>query len=221
MKKACIFDLDGTLLYTLTSIAVSGNEALRHFGYPDEPEAAYAYYCGNGSDILVERILKKNNDTDPEHFQIGCAIVRETIREKASLGVKPYEGIVDTLKELKSRGIKLAVCSNKPDEAAQVAVREQFGDLFDFICGQKAPRRLKPAPDAPLYVAENLGVKPEACLYIGDTDVDMQTGKAAGMTTLGVTWGYRTRLELTENKADYIIDIPHEILNFVAPDRNV
>ena len=212
MKKACIFDLDGTLLYSLVSIAEAGNRMLAHFGYPPEPEAAYGYYSGEGADKLVERILFKNEDHDPAHYEEGCRVFRGIIKDLASYGVYAYEGVPAMLTALKAAGVKLAVCTNKPDNAAQKAVRDMFGEQFDYICGQKPGLRLKPSPDAPLHIAEELGVTPEECLYIGDTATDMKTGKAAGMATVGVLWGYRTYEELRDNDADIIIEKPAEII---------
>ena len=103
----------------------------------------------------------------------------------------------ETLKELKKRGVKLGVCSNKPHEAAVKVVERMFGSqIFDAVMGQSDSVRKKPAPDGPLKIAEQFGIKPEECMYLGDSGTDMQTGKAAGMYTVGVLWGYREKEEL-------------------------
>ena len=217
--RAAIFDLDGTLLYTLTSIASAGNAVLRRFGYPEEPESAYRYYCGDGADTLVRRILDKAGDGDPAHFEEGCRLNREVLRANADLGVRSYEGLKEALETLKRRGFLLGVCSNKPDNAVQSVIPEVFGaGLFDAVCGQKDDLRLKPCPDMPLAVAEMLGVQPSACLYFGDTGTDMRTGYAAGMTTVGVLWGYRTEEELLENGAGCLIKEPGEIPELLETD---
>ena len=216
MIKACIFDLDGTLLYTLTSIAKAGNTVLRTFGHQEEPEENYRFYCGDGADKLVERILAKAGDSDPSHYEEGCRINRDVLNANARLGARPYSGLEKTLRELKRQGILLAVCSNKPDSAVQEIIPDVFGpELFDTVCGQKEPLRLKPAPDMPLFAAEQLGVKPEECLYLGDSGTDMKTGRAAGMTTIGVRWGYRSDEELLENGAVRLVTEPDEILKLV------
>ncbi|MDO4478651.1 MAG: HAD-IA family hydrolase [Lachnospiraceae bacterium] len=219
MKKACVFDLDGTLLYTLESIAFAGNAALALLGYPPEPEEAYAYYCGEGADVLVRRILEKNGDTEPSHFEKAVAMHRKTIHENASLGVRPYAGIPEALKALKAKGLKLAVCSNKPDNATREGIREMFGeDVFDVVMGQKDPLKRKPWPDMPLAICDTLGVTPSECLYFGDTGTDMQTARAAGMTGIGVLWGYRTKEELMENGAVRLIADPSEIPGLTGED---
>ncbi len=214
MIRACLFDLDGTLLYTLTSLAFSGNEALKAFGYSPEPEEAYRYYCGEGAHVLVERIMKKNNDTDPEHIEEAFKIQKTALLQKASLGVHPYEGMTETLKELKKRGIKIAVCTNKPHDAAVSVIEDSFGKgFFDCIVGQRDPLRRKPYPDEALYVCKTLQVLPEECLYFGDSGTDMKTAKAAAMKGYGVLWGYRTENELLENGAEGLISNPMEILD--------
>ena len=210
--KAAVFDLDGTLLYTLTSIAAAGNAVLRHFGYQDEPESAYRYYCGDGADTLVRRILDKAGDSNPAHFEEGCRLNREVLKANADLGVRPYEGLKEALSELRARGFLLGVCSNKPDNAVQEVIPEIFGpETFDAVCGQREGLRLKPSPDMPLCVARMLGVEPSECLYFGDTGTDMRTGRAAGMRTIGVLWGYRTEEELINNGAERLIRTPCEI----------
>lgn len=213
MIRACIFDLDGTLLYTLESIAHAGNEALLHFGHPAQPTADYRFYCGNGADELVRRIMKKVGDSDPLHFEEACRINREMLAGEPLFRVQPYQGMKEALTVLKQKGLKLGVCSNKPDAAVRKAILGSFGEnLFDAVQGQAEGMHLKPSPDEPFSVAEKLEVKPEECLYFGDTGTDMQTGNAAGMKTVGVLWGYRTEEELKENGAARLISSPAEIL---------
>ena len=119
----------------------------------------------------------------------------------------------ETLTELKRRGLRLAVLSNTPHEATYLAVTGLFGDdVFDVIQGLEPGMKRKPAPDGAWKIAEALSVKPEDCMYVGDTNTDMQTGKAAGMYTIGVLWGFRDRQELEENHADRIISYPEELL---------
>lgn len=217
MTEACIFDLDGTLLYTLTAIANAGNAVLKHFGYPPEPEDAYRYYCGDGAANLVRRILEKNHDTDPSHIEEGTKINNAVLEKEASLGVHPYEGMRQVLCRLKERKIKLAVCSNKPECAVKPTISEAFGDeLFDAVVGQHEPLRIKPYPDMPLECCRLLGVRPENCLYFGDTGTDMKTGKTAGMKTYGVLWGYRMEKELVENGADGLLSLPCDIPGLVG-----
>lgn len=212
MIKACIFDLDGTVLYTLESIALAGNRMLESLGYPAQPVDDYRYYCGDGADNLVKRCLKKVGGLTDENYEAGKILNRKYLAEKASYHVHPYEGMEDVLKELKKRGIKIAVVSNKPDDAAHLAVANAYGDLFDHVQGQGNGIPIKPDPTGALRTAKLLGAEPSECLYFGDTWTDMKTGNNAGMHTIGVLWGYRDEKELRENGAEMVIASPKEIL---------
>ncbi len=212
MKKACIFDLDGTVLYTLESIARAGNRMLASLGYEAQPLDAYRYHCGDGSDELVKRCLVAVGGFTAENYAAGKLLNRKFIAEDSSYHVRPYEGMTEVLGELKRRGIRLAIVSNKPDEAAQLAVKALFGDLFDHVQGQSRDIPVKPDPKGALCAARALGVEPSECYYFGDTWTDMQTGNNAAMYTVGVLWGYRDRKELEENGAQRIIASPQEIL---------
>ena len=128
--------------------------------------------------------------------------------------IQHYPGMPETLKTLKQNGVKLGVCSNKPHEAAVKVVKRMFGDqIFDMVMGQSDSVRKKPAPDGPLKTAQAFGVLPEECMYLGDSGTDMQTGKAAGMYTVGVLWGYREKEELLKNGADALVESPEDILD--------
>ena len=214
--KACVFDLDGTLLYTLPAIAKAGNAVLEMFGHPAQPVADYAYYCGDGSSALVRRIFDKVGDGDEEHYRIGCKKNREALQADPNYGVRSYEGIPEAVRELKKRGIRLAVCSNKPHPAAVDTIRHFFGEeLFDCVQGQEEGLPLKPDAAMPKRVLEALGCDPESSLYFGDTATDMQTAKNAGIRAVGVLWGYRDRAELIRGGADVLIREPCEILKLL------
>lgn len=189
MIKACIFDLDGTLAYTLDSMAVVGNEVVRKYGLKPMPIENYRYYCGNGADMLVKRLLVDAGDPELLHYEEARALYRKEFDKDPFYKIQHYPGMPETLKELKKRGVKLGVCSNKPHEAAVKVVERMFGSqIFDAVMGQSDSVRKKPAPDGPLKIAEQFGIKPEECMYLGDSGTDMQTGKAAGMYTVGVLW---------------------------------
>ena len=214
MIKACIFDLDGTLAYTLDSMAVVGNEVVRKYGLKPMPIENYRYYCGNGADMLVKRLLVDAGDPELLHYEEARALYRKEFDKDPFYKIQHYPGMPETLKELKKRGVKLGVCSNKPHEAAVKVVERMFGSqIFDAVMGQSDSVRKKPAPDGPLKIAEQFGIKPEECMYLGDSGTDMQTGKAAGMYTVGVLWGYREKEELLKNGADYLVDSPEDILD--------
>lgn len=210
--KTCIFDLDGTLADTLESMAYVANEILKKFGLRELPVDNFRYYCGEGASMLMRRCLKDAGDPELKRFEEGQRIYREMFTADPMYKVTHYPGMPETLKELKKRGAKLAVCSNKPHPAAVKVISQMFGDEFDVVIGQSDAIRRKPAPDSLLKAAENFGVLPEDCMYIGDTRTDMLAGKAANMLTVGVLWGFRDLKELIENGADVIAKKPEELL---------
>ncbi len=211
MIKACIFDLDGTLANTLESMASVANELMKELGLKEMPVDNFRYYCGEGADMLVRRCLKDAGDPELLHYENARQIYRARFDADPLYKVCIYQGIPELLEKLKEENILLAVCSNKPHEAAVKVVKTLFGDLFDFVIGQSDSIRRKPAPDAPLKAAEVLEVLPQECLYIGDTGTDMETGKAADMHTVGVLWGFRDREELERNGAQWIVEKPDDI----------
>ena len=162
--------------------------------------------------MLMTRCLKDAGDPQLLHLEEGEKIYRDMFAENPMYHVTHYEGMPETIKALKEKNIRLAVCSNKPHPAAVKVIRIMFGEDFDLVLGQSDAVRRKPAPDGPLKIAEEFEVSPEECMYIGDTATDMKTGKAAGMLTVGALWGFRTRKELTENGADVVAERPTDIL---------
>ena len=212
MYQACIFDLDGTLADTVESIANVANQILEQFGLPAKPVNDYKYHAGDGGDILMERCMRAAGG-DFTHLAEGQKLYREIFAKNPLYKVTAFDGMKETLAEMKKRGVKLAVLSNKPHEATYLAVTGLFGDdVFDVIQGLKPGMKRKPNPDGAWKIADALMVKPEDCMYVGDTNTDMKTGKAAGMYTIGVLWGFRDRKELEENHADRIISHPRELL---------
>lgn len=211
--KAGIFDLDGTLADTLESMAYVANGILQRNGLPAMPVENYKYYCGEGADMLMRRCLLDAGDHELKFWEDGRREYREIFAVDPMYRVVHYPGMPETLKELKDKGIKLAVCSNKPHLAAEKVIEIMFPGLFDVVIGQSDAIKRKPAPDSAWKAAEILGVKSDECFYVGDTATDMQTGKAAGMFTVGALWGFRTREELLENKADELAEVPKELLD--------
>ena len=220
MIKACIFDLDGTLAYTLDSMAVVGNEVVRKYGLKPMPIENYRYYCGNGADMLVKRLLVDAGDPELLHYEEARALYRKEFDKDPFYKIQHYPGMPETLKKLKEHGMKLAVCSNKPHPAAVKVIAQLFDGEFDMVVGQSEAIRRKPAPDGPLMVAEKFGVKPEECMYVGDTSTDMKTGKAAGMYTVGALWGFRDRKELNENGADLVAEKPTDLVKICEEHGN-
>lgn len=215
MIKAVVYDLDGTLLDTISTIANNANAALTHFGLPTFTNDEYKYFVGNGAKNLVLRMLEAGGASKDKYFDPVFTLYNEMYDSAPTADTKPYEGIVELAGELKAMGIKQAVLSNKPDFATKSAVRGFFGDIFDKVYGARAGVKLKPEPDALYALLDELKISASECLYVGDTGVDMQTGKRAGAYTVGVLWGFRTRAELVENGADKIVSHPCEILETV------
>lgn len=211
MIRACIFDLDGTLANTLDSMACAANAVLAQFGLKQLPVENFRYYCGDGASVLVQRVLKAAGDEELIHYEKMEPLYRERFRKDPLYGVTPCPGIPEVLKELKTQGIRLAVCSNKPHEATRKVITGMFGDVFDAVLGQQPGLPLKPAPDGALRLAAELGVQPGECMYIGDTHTDMETGNSAGMITVGVLWGYRDREELVKSGAGFLAESPDDL----------
>lgn len=216
MKKAVIFDLDGTLTNTLKSLWKSTNMALATAGLPPHEIDSYKYFAGNGAKELIRKSLIADGDTELVHFDSVMEAYNRIFEEYCMYEVKPYDGIQELLKALKEKGLHLAVNSNKPQPRTVDVVEEVFGkDTFDLLVGQCEERRRKPAPDGVNYILEQLHLNKEDVLYIGDTCTDMQTGKSAGVFTVGALWGFRDRQELVENHADAIIEKPLELLQYI------
>lgn len=216
MKKAVIFDLDGTLTNTLKSLWKSTNMALATAGLPPHEIDSYKYFAGNGAKELIRKSLIADGDTELVHFDSVMEAYNRIFEEYCMYEVKPYDGIRELLKALKEKGLHLAVNSNKPQPRTVDVVEEIFGkDTFDLLVGQCEERRRKPAPDGVNYILEQLHLNREDVLYIGDTCTDMQTGKSAGVFTVGALWGFRDRQELVENHADAIIEKPLELLQYI------
>ncbi len=211
--KACIFDLDGTTLDTVTSIAVTANRVLKELGYPQHSEENYKGYAGDGQIELIKRALIAAGDTELTNFETAMARYIELFKEGCTYEVKPYEGIRELFTELKKNNIKIVIFSNKEHDNVCSILNALFGNhYFDFVLGQREDHKKKPSPEGIHIILKEIGVNPEQCLYIGDTSTDMKTGKGAFLYTIGVTWGFREEEELRNNGADKIIHHPLELL---------
>lgn len=214
--KACIFDLDGTLTDTLESLAYSVKATLREMNLPEISTKQCQSFVGNGARRLMELSLQAAGEEDLERLEEGMEIYGRIFDANCTYHVTPYEGIRKMLEDLKARGVKLAVLSNKPDQQTVKVVREIFGgDVFDFAQGQKDGIARKPSPDGVYDLLKKMGVGTESCLYIGDSEVDIETGHNAGVKVVSVSWGFRTKEVLVTAGADVIIDSPGELLQFV------
>lgn len=216
MYKACIFDLDGTLTDTLESLTYSVNATLSELNLPAITSEQCKSFVGSGARYLIERALQASGDRNLVHIEEAMKIYGRIFKVNCTYKVAPYEGIVEMLQELKEAGVKLAVLSNKPHLQTVDVVAEFFDeDLFTHVQGQQEGVPRKPDPTAARMIAELMSVEPTECVYIGDSDVDMETGSAAGMETVGVTWGFRPKELLLEHGAKHIINHPKELISIV------
>ena len=220
MIKAVIFDLDGTLLNTLTSLEKTGNQMLTDLGLKTQDSAKYRYFVGDGMVTLVKRALSAAGDTQLVHLEEGIKLFQSYFGMWCDYEVKPYDGVIELIDKLREQGIMTAVLSNKPHAQTLEVIGGYFGDtMFDVVRGQMDSVPKKPDPAGADIIVREFGVAPEECLYVGDTDVDMKTGRAAGLYTVGVLWGFRTEGELRENGAMAIASQPAEILKLAAEVR--
>ena len=210
--KAVLFDLDGTLLNTLPDLAYITNRTLREYGLPEHTEDDVRMYVGNGVRLLFERALPKDRVFTEEEVETMYRTMRENyVAYQNRLSVK-YEGIDRVLTVLRENGVKIGIVSNKPDDATQGVVKRYFEGQIDFAVGQREGVPVKPAPDVTKSAREARGVRAEDCVYVGDSDTDIETGHMAGMPSIGASWGFRGREFLEEHGADMIADTPEELL---------
>ena len=215
MTKLVIFDLDGTLLNTIDDLAMSTNHALRLFGYPEHSLAEYRFFVGNGITTLIERALPEEARQKNLIYQLRKAFIAYYQLHKTDL-TQPYPGIPELLSHLSAKGIQLAVASNKYHQGTVELIRHYFGtDLFKVVLGQRGHIPAKPDPAIVYEILHLTGITPADTLYIGDSGVDMQTARRSGITSIGVSWGFRPRQELTENGACHIVDRPEEIIRYL------
>ncbi len=208
-----IFDLDGTILNTLEDLADSTNYALKTYGYPERTMDEVRQFVGNGIRKLMERAVPEGtpveeidrvHETFTAHYKVHCA-------DKT----RPYDGIMELLQNLKKDGCKLAVVSNKADYGVQELCKQYFDGVFDFAVGEREGIRKKPAPDSVNEVLKTLGCSRDRAVYIGDSDVDIQTAANAQMDHIIVEWGFRDVPFLIAKGAKVLVEKPEEILEIV------
>lgn len=213
-KEAIVFDLDGTVCNTLEDLGECTNLALGDFGLPPHEIEEYKMIVGNGVDMQMRRAIGESKYTKELADKVKAAF--KAYYDKNYLkNTKPYEGMPEALDKIREMGLKIAVFSNKPDEFAGKVCTTLFGDRFDLIAGNKPGVPVKPDPTGLFAALKQMGVTPEETLYCGDSGVDMQTGKRAGIVTIGVEWGFRSKEELLENGADYLLKAPSELPELV------
>lgn len=213
MIKTILFDLDGTLLNTLTDLANCVNYALNANQLPQRTTAEIRAFLGNGIRNLIEKSVPQDTSTalTDKVFQAFKAYYLEHSLDFTA----PYEGIRELLAILKERGVKMGIISNKVDAAVQQLNRQFFETYMDIAIGEREGVRRKPAPDSLLFAMEALNATAETTLYVGDSEVDYETAKAAHLRCALVTWGFRDESELRTLNADFYINKAEELLELV------
>ncbi len=211
MKKLIIFDLDGTLLDTIADLAAATNQALQACGYPVHPTEAYRFFVGNGIDKLFERALPETERTPTNVRKMRSFFIPYYTIHNADLS-RPYPGIPELLSHLQQQGVQVAVASNKYQAATEKLIRQFFPSIhFTAIYGQREGIPTKPDPQVVREIIQEAGASAEETAYVGDSSVDMQTGHNAGVTTFGVSWGFRPRTELESYAPHFIADTVEEL----------
>ena len=218
MYKTVVFDLDGTLLNTLTDLADAGNRLCRKYGWPTHERQAYRYFVGNGIPKLVERLAPADQRT-PAVLEAALADFKRDYGQHLRDTTAPYPGIPEMLAKLKANGVQLAVFSNKADALAKEVVKDYFGtQYFTIVRGQMTGVAPKPAAEGTNALLQALHADPASTLYVGDSNVDIQTAKNGGLTSCGVLWGFRGRAELEAEGADCLARTPEELVKAVLGD---
>lgn len=211
-----IFDLDGTLLNTIADLAEAANVALERCGFPTHSPAAYPYYVGNGVTRLLERVLPDDART-PDNVERLREHFMDYYGEHLTDHTSPYPGIDQLLADLNERGVAMAVASNKYQEAVTRLINYFFPTIpWVAVMGQQEGVPVKPDPSIVFSILGEHPTPKSQVVYIGDSGVDMETARRAGVTSIGVTWGFRPESELTKALADHIAHTPADILAIIA-----
>lgn len=217
MTRLIIFDLDGTLLNTIADLGEACNHALRLHSFAERKADEYPHLVGNGVNKLIERALPEGHKDMETVLQLKTDFVAY-YNEHNCVHTRPYPGIPELLEQLKEQGVLLAIASNKYHEATKALAEHYFGGIFDLVLGERPGVERKPDPQIVEDIFSGLGaaaISKAETLYVGDSDVDMQTAHNAGITSIGCTWGFCTREKLLDSAPDLTVDSPLEILPFL------
>ncbi len=207
--KGVLFDLDGTLINSLEDIGNAMNRVLLSCGLKEYPMEAYKMMVGNGARMLTRRAVGEHREMEDRVYALYVREYTSHALEKT----RPYPGIMELLKGLREKGIRLCVFSNKPDRDTHAVVDHFFPGLMDAVQGQREDVPIKPAPEGAWMMARSLDLDEHEMGYLGDSGVDMMCARAAGMHAIGALWGFRDRSELTKNGAEHLIAHPLDLLN--------
>lgn len=212
-----IFDMDGTILNTLLDLTDSVNAVLAENGFPEKTEQQVRSYLGNG--LLALARLSLPQGCDEGTVERVFSQLKDYYAGHCAIRTCPYDGILPLIRRLKAGGVKVAVVSNKIDEAVQSLCVDYFESIFDFAIGERPGMNKKPSPDPVFAVLDTMGFKREQAVYVGDTEVDIATAKNAGMDCIAVDWGFRNRDYLETLGAEYLISDPAAIADIVLGDN--
>ena len=213
MYSYVIFDLDGTLLNTIDDLADTGNHVCALHGWPAHPVEAYKRMVGNGIPKLVERFAPAGTDRDTLDQAYGEFMAWYGLHKEDKTA--PYPGMEGAALRLKQAGVSIAVLSNKADEMAGPVVEHYYPGVFPIVQGALSGLPTKPDPTLLYKLMERMGADPKATLFVGDSNVDIQTAKNGGLTSCGVLWGFRSRQELEAEGADFLARTPEELTGLV------
>lgn len=211
--RAVIWDLDGTLLDTLDDLAASTNAALVQNGLPERTRDEVRAFVGNGVRRLIERAVPQETDEQTVRCVYDAFVAHYGAHSREH--TRPYDGVTQMLDALLGQGVRLAIVSNKIDFAVKELSRAYFGERMSSALGDAPGRRRKPAPDSVLEAMRQLDAAPEETVYVGDSDVDVETAKNAGVTCCAVSWGFRSEKCLREAGAEHIAATPRELLRLL------
>lgn len=220
MLKLCIFDMDGTTVDSLRSIAYFANQTLVRNGFAPYPEEAYKTMVGNGAAKLVRRMIDGRGGNDAQYRAV-LAEYNLTYDSNPLFRATAFGGITDVMDALRAKGVAIAILSNKPHTTTCKIARALFGGRVDVCMGGRDDMPLKPAPDAVNALMAQFGAAPSECLYIGDTGTDMETAANAGVASIGAEWGFRSAEELTNAGAGALAEKPMDILDIAAQKFNM
>ena len=208
-----IFDLDGTILDTLEDLKNSVNFALSQNDLPERSLAEVRSFVGNGIRLLMERSVPDGTAVDT--FDKCFADFKAHYKVNSANNTKPYDGIIELLGKLKDKGYKLAVVSNKADFAVQTLISDYFDGIFDYAVGEREGIRRKPYPESVNSALEYLGADKANAIYVGDSEVDVETARNSGISCVAVTWGFRDKCVLENLSPEYIIDKPSQLTDLL------
>ncbi len=211
--KAVFFDMDGTIVNSLADLAAATNSAIKKYGYPEREVKEYERFAGNGIYVMIQRALSPNVVSD-EKLKVIRDDFFKLYEDHCTVNTTAYKGVPELVSALKERGIKVGCITNKVESIAYKIIDHFYGGM-DVVYGQVDGVPNKPDPLLTLKALNELGIKPEECLFVGDSDVDMQTAVNSGAKGVGVLWGFRDEEELRSNGAAYIVKTADEILRII------